>query len=237
LRDSARITGVTADEIIDQLYGLPLAQFTQARNQAASELRRAGRRTEADQVKALRKPSAAAASVNRLVREHRREVEAFLHAAAILRDAQFAGKGDLQEATKDEREALERLTRAGGEPVRQSLLAAAVDEQAARELLAGRLEHQLDPRGFGTLLAHVRPAEARPTAAPTSNARPTTPAHTKPDDRAARAKLQNAKAALTTAHANERQAQRQLARTQREVEKAQAALNKAQHDLDSLHDR
>jgi hypothetical protein len=166
---------VATDEIIDELYGLPLSEFTQERNQAASELRRAGRGAEADQVKALRKPSVA-----------------------------------------------------GGEPVRQSLLAAAVDEQAARELLAGRLEHQLDPRGFGTLLAHVRPAEARPTAAP---------AHTKPDDRAARAKLRKAKAALTTAQANERQVRRQLARTQREVEKAQAALNKAQHDLDSLHGR
>jgi hypothetical protein len=228
---------VTTDEIIDELYGLPLSEFTQARNQAAGELRRAGRGAEADQVKALRKPSVAAAAVNRLVREHRREVEAFLRAAAILRDAQFAGKGDLQAATKDEREALERLTRVGGEPVRQSLLAAAVDEQAARELLAGRLEHQLDPRGFGTLLAHVRPAEARPTAAPTTNAKPTAPAHTKPNDRATRAKLQNAKAALTTAHANKRQAQRHLARTRREVEKAQAALDKARYDLDSLHGR
>ena len=228
---------MATDEIIDELYGLPLSEFTQARNQAASELRKAGRDAEADQVKALRKPSVAAAAVNRLVREHRRDVEAFLQAAAVLRDAQFAGKGDLQAATKDEREALERLTRAGGEPVRQSLLAAAVDEQAARELLAGRLEQALDPRGFDTLLVHVRPAQAIPKAAQTTNAKPTAPAHTKPDDRAARAKLQNAKAALTTAQANERQAQRHLARTQREVEKAQAALNKAQHDLDSLHGR
>ena len=79
---------VATDEIIDELYGLPLSQFTQARNQAASDLRSAGRRAEADQVKALRKPSAAAGAVNRLVREHRREVEAFLQTAARLRDAQ-----------------------------------------------------------------------------------------------------------------------------------------------------
>ena len=226
---------VATDEIIDQLYGLPLAQFTQARNQAASELRRAGRHAEANQVKALRKPSAAAAAINRLVREHRHEVEAFLQTAATLRDAQFAGKGDLQAASKDEREALERLTRAGGEPVRQSLLAAAVDEQAARELLAGRLEHELEPRGFGTLLAHVRPA-TRPTAAQTK-AKSTAPARKQPDDRAARAKLQNAKATLTAAQADERQAQRQLTQTQRQVETAKAAVNKAQHDLDNLHGR
>ena len=164
---------VASDEIIDELYGLPLSEFTQARNQAASELRRAGRGAEADQVKALRKPSVAAGAVNRLVREHRREVEAFLRAAAVLRDAQFAGKGDLQAATKDEREALERLTRAGGEPVRQSLLAAAVDEQAARELLAGRLEHQLEPAASAPCSPtsdqpkqdqqpHQRPTQSRP---------------------------------------------------------------------------
>ena len=227
---------MATDEIIDQLYGLPLVEFTQARNEAASELRGAGRRTEADQVKALRKPSAAAAAVNRLVREYRREVEAFLQAAAILRDAQFAGKGDLQAASKDEREALERLIRAGGEPVRQSLLAAAVDEEAARELLAGRLEHELEPRGFDTLLSHVRPA-ARPSTAPTTRANPTPSARKQPDGRAARAKLQQAKAALTAAQADDRQAQRQLVQTQRQVEKAQAAVNKAQDDLDNLHGR
>ena len=66
------------------------------RKQAASELRSVGRRAEADQVKALRKLSVAAAAVNRLVREHRGQVEAFLEAAARLRDAQFAGKSELQ---------------------------------------------------------------------------------------------------------------------------------------------
>ena len=228
---------MATDEIIDELYGLPLSEFTQARNQAASELRRTGRGAEADQVKALHKPSVAAAAVNRLVREHRREVEAFLQSAAILRDAQFAGKGDLQAAAKDERAALERLIRVGGERVRGSLLAAAVDEQAARELLAGQLEHELEPRGFDTLLAHVKPAQARPKAAPTTKAKPNTPARSQPDDRAARAKLQQAKATLTAAQAGERQAQRQLAQTQKEVEKAQAAVSKAERDLDNLHGR
>src|SRR5262249_51149563 len=58
---------VTVDEIIDQLYGLPLGEFTAARNEAAAEL--SG--DEAKRVKALRKPTGAAAAVNRLVRDHR----------------------------------------------------------------------------------------------------------------------------------------------------------------------
>ena len=143
------------EETIDRLYGLPPAEFTQARNEAAGELRRAGQREAADRVKALRRPTAAAAAVNRLVREHRGEVERFLRAAAVLRDAQFSGKGDLAAAAKQEHEALEGLTSIGGEAVRQTLLAAAVDDDAAEQLLEARLERELEPRGFGTLLAHA----------------------------------------------------------------------------------
>src|SRR5207253_4366889 len=100
---------MATDEIADQLYALPIEEFTSARNDAATELRKAGRRDEADEVKALRKPTAAAAAVNRLVREHHDEVEEYLAAAAALRDAQFAGKGDVGPAGKHERETLDRL--------------------------------------------------------------------------------------------------------------------------------
>jgi len=214
---------VVADEIIDRLYGLPLAEFTPARNAAASELRKAGKREEAEQVKALRKPTAAAAAANRLVREHRAEVEEFLAVAATLRDAQFGGKGDLAAATSREREALSRLIRVGGDAVRQTLEAAAADEEAARELLEGRLERELEPRGFGTLLAHTKPRSAKAV-----DAKPTP---------AARVKLREAKEALTAAESEERQAQRRWAETQRELERAQAAVEKAQHELERLRDR
>ena len=223
---------MAADEIIDGLYGLPLGEFTRARNEAAGELRRAGRREEAEQVKALRKPTVAAAAVNLLVREHRREVEEFLGAAATLRDAQVGGKGNLAAATERERAALERLIRAGGAAVRQTLLAAAVDEQGARELLEGRLEREFEPRGFGTLLAHAKPAAANPAVA-----KRTPPEAKKADDRAARTKLHEAKTALTAAESQERQAHRHWAQTQRERERAQAAVAKAERDLDRLHGR
>src|SRR5579862_8280621 len=99
------------ETIIDELYRLPPAEFTRARDGASA---------------ALRKPNAAAAAVNRLVRDHRAEVEDYLEAAAAMRDAQLAGKGDTAAATRRERESLERATRSGGEAVRQSLQAAAV---------------------------------------------------------------------------------------------------------------
>ncbi len=184
------------EDIIDRLYGLPLAEFTVARNEAVGELRRAGQREAADRVKALAKPTVAAAAVNRLVREHRAEVGQFLRAAEVLRDAQFAGKGDLAAATMREGEELERLVHTGGEAVRQTLLAAAADEDAARQLVEARLERELALRGFGTLLAHVPQAAAKPTAPPATQPKQPKPERKQADDRAARAELQDAKAAL-----------------------------------------
>jgi hypothetical protein len=252
-------------EIDDKLYGLPLAEFTQARDKAARELRKAGRREEADRVKALRKPTVAAGAVNRLVREHRDDVEGFLRAAAALRDAQFSGKAELAAARKKEREALAGLTRTGGEAVRQSLLAAAVDDDAARQLLEARLDRELEPRGFGTLLAYAppgapklrdAPAGKRPDAAgaatpsgrsaprdrpaprdaPAPRADSSPPGKEQapakaPDDTAARARRDDAKAALAAAEAEERRARRHWDRARRDLEKALAAADKAERDL------
>ena len=213
------------DQITDELYRLPPADFTRARDAAATDLRKAGRRVEADRVKALRKPNAAAAAVNHLVHEHRAQVEDYLRAAAAMRDAQLSGKGDIAAATRRERELLERATRAGGEAVRQSLQAAAVDEEAATELLAGRLERPLEPRGLGTLLSHVAPGARK---------EPKRAAVRKPDDRAARAKLREATAALTRARTAELEAREQHAAALKAVSRAESAVVKAQRKLDSL---
>src|SRR6266567_4877145 len=145
------------EEVIDRLYALPLEEFTRERNQAERELRKAGQREQAEQVKAVRKPTAAAAAVNHFVHAHRAQVEGFLQAAATLRDAQVAGKGDLAAAAQAEREELEKLVRLGGETVRLTLQAAAVDDNTARDLLEARLVREPEPAGFGTLLAHSEP--------------------------------------------------------------------------------
>lgn len=211
------------DEIADRLYALPIEEFTKARNEAAAELRKDGRREEADEVKALRKPTAAAGAVNHLVREHRDRVEEYLAAAAVLRDAQFAGRGDVAGATKHERETLERLLELASVDVRQTLQAAAVDDAAAEELRRGRLDRELEPRGFGTLLTHAKPAPAKPK-----------PAKRKPDDRAARANLQRARDALTAARSEERQARGRLEEAQGNLARAESAVEEAQRELESL---
>lgn len=229
----ARIDKVSVDEIADRLYALPPEEFTRARNEAERDLRKAGEREQADRVKALRKPTAVAAAVNQLARSHRSEVEAFLAAAAGLRDAQFAGKGNLAEAARAEQATLEKLVELGGESVRQTLQAAAVDDEIAQELLAARLEREPEPAGFGTLLAHADPATARSTAKARSGSRGT-PRPAKPDDSSARAQLQEAKEMLRAAKVEEQQARRGWEQAQRGLEKARAAVEKAQRDLDHL---
>ena len=225
---------MSVDEITDRLYALPPEEFTRARNEAERELRKAGEREQADRVKALRKPTAAAAAVNQLVRSHRSEVEAFLAAAAGLRDAQFAGKGDLGEAARAEQATLKKLVELGGDSVRQTLQAAAVDDEVAKELLAARLEREPEPAGFGNLLAHAEPARASSTTKGKSGSR-RIPSPARPDDSAARARLQDAKETLRAAKAEEQRAQRDWAQTQRELERAQAAVEKAQRELDDVH--
>jgi len=229
---------VSLEEIADQLYALPPDEFTGARNQAERELRKAGEREKADKVRAMRKPTAAAGAANRLVREHRPEVVAFLAAAASLRDAQFAGKGDIASAASAQRDALEKLVGVGGEPVRGTLQAAAVDDNTARDLLAARLVREPEPAGFGTLLAHSEPRVAKAsTAARTAPRKRRASGAAAPDDRAARTRLREAKKALGAAETEERQAKRRWAQTQRDLEKVRAAVDKAQRELNRMHDR
>ena len=233
---------MTIEDIIDRLYGMPPAEFTRARDDAVRELRQSGQRDTAEQVKALRKPTAAAGAVNRLVREHRRDVERFLGAAAALREAQFSGTGDVASATRQEHEALEELVSVGGEPVRETLLAAAVDDDAAQQLLEARLERPLEPRGFGTLLAHLPPSAARGTTTAAAEAkrppperdRPP-PERDRPGDTAVRSRLKEAKAALSAAQADERRAREHWDQAQRVLEKARAAVEQAQRDVDRVH--
>jgi hypothetical protein len=217
---------VAIDEVADRLYGLPPEEFTRERDAASRALKADGRSDDAAEVKALRKPTAAAAAANRLVREHRADVDRFLEANSSLRDAQLAGKGDLDAATSRQRESLERLVRTGGEQVRQTLTAAAVDDEAASELLAGRLVRELEPRGFGTLLAHAPPAGRAPKRKPA----PEKPAKPEVDPNARQA-LREAEAKLVARLGEQREAEQQLAKARRAVEAARTAVERARRSL------
>ena len=152
----------------EELYGLPLQEFTKARNELERRLRGEGKRDEAQAVKGLRKPTAAAWALNQLARRRKADVERLLAAGERLRQAQddLLGGGDraiLADAAAEEREVVGRLARdataigaeaglgssgALEEKVRSTLHAAAADVETARELAAGRLVRERQAVGL-----------------------------------------------------------------------------------------
>ena len=158
------------EEAIDGLYALDPSAFTGARDGLARELRKAGRREEAELVRQLRKPTLSAWTINQLARQERRAVDLLLDAGHRLRDAQqglLAGAeaGGLDEAQRTERAALAELRKAAARilaeagrgsdttlnQIMDTLQVAAVSSDG-RELLArGRLTGDLEATGFDLL--------------------------------------------------------------------------------------
>jgi len=251
---------------VDDLYGLPLDQFTPERNALARELRNSGARGEAAQVAALRKPSVAAWAVNQLVRTQRKDVSGLFEAGDALRSAQddvVAGRGDgqaLRAAAERERAAVDALTGAArglltsdGHELSQTIIdrvadtlnAAALDDDARAQVKDGRLERELRHVGLGVGMAGTLPAPAPAPSRPP--ARPK-----RPDaDRAAEERAERERAeARAEARATEREARRRLDRAERAhnaaaerreraaraLEEAEAELSDAEAELEEARD-
>ena len=157
------------DEAAGELYGLPPGEFTRARDARAKEVRGQGNREAADAIKGLRRPTVAAWALNQLARQRAEDVERLVRAGDALRSAQeeLLGGGEraaFQEAAHRERELVADLSAAaiaiaseagehgGGlqEKVAGTLHAAALDEETAAELRAGRLVREREAiGGFG----------------------------------------------------------------------------------------
>ena len=159
---------------IDELYQLPLSEFTAGRNTLATRLRKSGKAGDADDVRSLVKPSIPAWAVNRVYWKHRPVFDRLLTAGDRLRKAQsstLAGKsGDVRGALDAVREALSELSRLAATELEnaghnaspgamravtatlEALSAYGTADYAPR---AGRLVDEVDPPGFETLAALV----------------------------------------------------------------------------------
>ena len=158
----------------ERLYGLPLEEFTGARDALARQLRADGRADEARDVAALRKPVLAAWVVNRLVREEREEVRALVSAAEEIKrgrdgaDARF--RTSLDRLTAAARASLEAAGRSPDELVQQVASTLRAGAATAPDvLLAGMLTRPLEASGFAAMAgvqagrATRRGGEARPS--------------------------------------------------------------------------
>jgi hypothetical protein len=177
----------SVDDVAEELYGLLPEEFTAARSQHEKDARQAGDRELAASIHALSKPSVTAWLANQLVREHREELQPLLELGASLREATRTLSGDqLRDLSRQQHELVyalvqqgRQLARAPGHSVSEdtargledTLHAALADEDAARQLLAGRLIEGLQRSGFGDSVPDQAEAAARKTSRPASTLR------------------------------------------------------------------
>ena len=234
------------DQAADQLYGLPPGEFTAARDALVKRLRADKQRELAGEVKALRRPTLAAWALNQVVRNRREDVDELLAAGEQLREAQeqLVAGGDrsgFQQAAARERELVAKLARdaaalaaEAGEGTSQgleekliaTLHAAALDEETAAELGAGRvLRERQAVAGFGGGFEMSAPA---PKKAP----KRTKPAKPAKDDAASRKREAAAEAKarekLSAARLEERKAGRERDAAAKAAARAAARLDKAE---------
>jgi DNA repair ATPase RecN len=147
-------------DIADELYALPLPDFTPARDARAKELKGTDL---AARVKGLKKPSLAAWVVNVLVRHETEQVEQVLQVGAALREAQASMSGEELRALTRQRRQLtaavttqarrlakelgQKVTEAVADQVEATLTASMVDEGCAKAVRSGLLVTSLSATG------------------------------------------------------------------------------------------
>jgi len=148
-----------------ELYRLPPAQFTAARDAKVSEARQAGRAELASSLKKLRKPSVGAWLANLLVLEQSKDVERLIELGVELRSPKRKLEGQqIRRVSKEKGDAVSKLVRdarskasqkgqsvsaAALQELETTLEAAFADPQAAESLRGGRLSSGLHYSGLG----------------------------------------------------------------------------------------
>ena len=244
------------DEELDALFGLPLGEFTNARNDLAKRLR-AGDAEAAETVRALPKPTISAWTINQLSRKDRGGVTALLEAGAALREAQgrlLAGDDasePLRDAAARERNAVAGLTerakavlKEAGRPATQGTLdriaatlrAAAVSDEARELLESGRLTTDLESSGFDLVAASEAAGPRRKAQKSSASDR------RRHDEQRRRRKdleeqLRAAERAAREAERDADRAERASTEARRLAAKARAAADALAAELESLRGR
>lgn len=234
---------------IDQLYQLPLEEFTTARNSLA---RTAG--TDAAEVRKLAKPPMAAWAVNQLYWKRRDVYDALIEASMAVRKTHKAILGgrhaDLREPAKEHDQALEaalkatlRILQEAGHPATESTRQTVLTTLRAlpTDVTPGRLTETLQPGGF-EMLQGLSIAGGGGVIRPKPIIKSETPARVEPgrkartdEGRAEAAKAEALRAesatALREAEQNARREEFEAMRTTREAERALRQRDKAREVL------
>jgi len=162
------------DDDLDALFRLPLAEFISERTKLTARLKKEGRATDANEVKAIPKPSISVWTVNQLYWRHRDQFDRLISAGQKFRRAhtsRTAKVSELNEALESRRDSLNRLSdlaaallsEAGHNPSLETLrrISTTLEAMSAYAALpdgqaAGRLTRDLDPPGFESLAPFIR---------------------------------------------------------------------------------
>jgi hypothetical protein len=174
------------ESIADELYALPQAEFTAARDGRSATARREGDRDLADAIKKLGRPTTAAWLANLLVRERTQQVEELLELGEAMREAQAELAADqMRELAKQRRQIVsalgreaarladeqgQRVSRTIREEMEGTLEAALADPAAGEALRSGRLTASLRYTGLGPV--DVEGAVATPSRVGTAAKKP-----------------------------------------------------------------
>lgn len=235
-------------EIAEELYGLPLGEFTAARDARARDLKGTAL---AGSVKALRKPATAAWVVDLLVRRENDQVAQMVAVGEALRQAQEGmDAAALRELTKQRRQLTaaltvraralarsvgQKVTEQVAEQVEETLTAAMIDASAAQAVRSGLLVAPLRATGVGSVDAAgavALPDALGFSAAPVAD--PPVSLHLVPDPEPDRRALEEAQAALAEAAGAVQEAEAERDRAAAEVERLQAHALQVQAELDEL---
>ncbi|SOD71881.1 hypothetical protein SAMN05892883_1343 [Jatrophihabitans sp. GAS493] len=169
------------DEIADDLYALLPEEFIAARNDREKLAKSAGNAELAVAIRALGKPNMVGWLANQLARQHADELAPLIDIGAAMREAtRQLSMDQLRDLTARQRQLVnalvgqakviatavqKSLSEENRRGLEATLHAALADEQAAQQLLAGRLTGPLRRSGFGE-------EEAELIAGATGSARP-----------------------------------------------------------------
>jgi hypothetical protein len=237
-------------EEIARLYSLPLDEFTAERDAAAKRLKADGDAEGAKRIKALRKPNAPAAAINRAVRAEPAAARDLIEAGQRLEAAQseaLAGKGAdaLRAASAEHADAVETLMQAvvaelagaGGsgaiDRARETLRAVAVDDDLRAELTTGTLVRDGESAGLGGAgsVDVIAPSAPRRKAAGKRNAKSEPAAKGKSKDSGpTAAQRKRAKQAVQRAERAVEAAESRVQDTERRLDRARRAVGEAEDD-------
>lgn len=217
------------DRQIDELYQLPLAEFTAARNALAKTL--SG--DDAARVKRLEKPTVVPWAINQVYWRNRAVYERLLKTGAALRDAQIASlegrKADVTRASAAHRQALadavaratEHAAAHGSQPGVDALsrMLEALSVAPERPEQPGRFTDLVQPAGFEALTGVTPKAVASPRTSRAEQGEKKEPSAKQNRTR----QIQVDRAAVRRAAAEQKRKDARITAAERVLERARAA--------------